>query len=271
MDSNNNDILKNNKKYFTNRYYFYKLFKNNNLSFNNFIMYIVSHFNLNIKYVQINENKVYQELNIWLSSKPKKNDYQVYTYLRQMLKPKVEQYILDKSLKGQLKKVEQLYNFINKSKKKITISKILDIGTENIAFLDEIGEKFKINDVNGLNIDNEDSSYEGVRNKHIQIYDGINFNFSKKYFDLVTIISVMHHIDQDVLSKWIKNVCKITKSIYIKDNGIANDETCKYITIQHELYEGILYSQKSNPLNVKLTYLFIKSELKKNKFTPVKI
>lgn len=94
-----------------------------------------------------------------------------------------------------------------------------------------------------------------------------NFPFAENEFDLVTILAVLHHIEN--LGKFIKNLCKITKYIYIKDNDMVTDVSYDLIEIQHELYEGVLYPNDRSPLyRLKKDYMLKK--FKKNGFSVIK-
>jgi 2-polyprenyl-3-methyl-5-hydroxy-6-metoxy-1,4-benzoquinol methylase len=77
------------------------------------------------------------------------------------------------------------------------------------------------------------------------------------------MISVLHHIKNK--KKFINNLCKITKRIYIKDNNITSNSTFNIIKLQHEVYEGILYPNKSSNL-YKLSKDYIIKLLKENNF-----
>jgi hypothetical protein len=77
-------------------------------------------------------------------------------------------------------------------------------------------------------------------------------------------MAVVHHIKD--LNIFFKNLCDITKLIYIKDQDVVNDDVFNSVKVQHELYEGILYPNKSSPL-YKVSKNYIITLLKKNNFS----
>jgi hypothetical protein len=171
---------------------------------------------------------------------------------------------------------------------------ILDIGTEDIKILDNLKLQFNSENVFGLNIEKGYEHYvnyyrdtNDVPKNKILLYDGNNVNEAEniinllsfnniKFFNLITIISVLHHIKALMLEEWIFNVCKITNTIYIKDNNIGNipeslvcsnyNIPCYFIEIQHNLYEGILYPGNKNYINLSLLYDNVIKYLVKCKF-----
>jgi hypothetical protein len=153
---------------------------------------------------------------------------------------------------------------IKKTLNNTSVKKVLDIGTEDINFLYKLDYFLKCKSF-GLNILDGYSHYFNPNNKNnrIIIYNGINFPFKENEFDLVTMISVLHHIKNK--KKFINNLCKITKRIYIKDNNITSNSTFNIIKLQHEVYEGILYPNKSSNL-YKLSKDYIIKLLKENNF-----
>jgi hypothetical protein len=203
------------------------------------------------------------------------------------------------------KKADGVFNFISQSYinffkwslyDKIYIKPffIMDIGTEHPGYLLNLSSKFETEDVYGLNIRegfehynldewegrklNEEKKKELKKWKRkIFFYDSLNIaNNSniytllekhKKIFDLITIISVIHHIEQSFINEWLGKVCEITNTIYIKDNDIySHKNTENFIEIQHALYEGVLYPGSRSTLNNMLRYSEIIDILKTNGF-----
>jgi hypothetical protein len=259
-------------KLFNKRKWFLDLLNNNKL---NIFRYIIGNFKLNIdlkdfldftrnnnnddakiyKYIRNIVNNLYLEKckinnkscsNINIADELKKDNL-VY-YRNELVPHKISQ--IDKTISNWYKPF---------------IKKYLDIGTEDEYFIDSIEKKFKC-EAYGLNIEEGYEHYfEGNKNKII-IYDGINFPFKENEFDMVSIISVLHHINEKLIEKWMNNMCKITKAVFIKDNNTIDDNTIKNIEIQHEIYEGVLYPNYRSPINLTLTYDIIAKNLEKNNF-----
>ena len=163
-------------------------------------------------------------------------------------------------------KTEAINKTIHNNLPGFKCTKILDIGTEDINYILELEQVMKCS-ANGLNITSGYSHYvtydEAVKSGKIILYDGINIPFKADEFSLTTIISVLHHVKN--VGNFLKEVCRVTRNIYIRDNDMSN-KTSKYIVdIQHELYEGVLYPGDRSPLYV-TTNNQIVNLLKENDF-----
>lgn len=83
----------------------------------------------------------------------------------------------------------------------------------------------------------------------------------------MTILAVLHYIEH--IDEFIKNLAKITRYIYIRDNDMITHTSYDMVEIQHELYEGILYPNNRSPLYRLNKYAVIK-KLKQYEFTVFK-
>jgi 2-polyprenyl-3-methyl-5-hydroxy-6-metoxy-1,4-benzoquinol methylase len=238
-----------------NLYKHYKKNKNGINEYLNLLNYIKSNFN-----IIININKKHF------------SDAYFYITLRNNLKINNEQIIEQSKKLYREKHIKKKVDDILKYTHNInTIKKTLDIGTEDEYFLDVLNEKTGYETL-GINIKTGyehyfNSSSSDSDNDKIIYYDGLNFPFEKNTFDLVTMIAVLHHVDN--IGKFIKNLCKITKYIYIKDNDMVTRSSYDLIEIQHELYEGILYPNNRSPL-FKLTKDYVINKFNKYGFVVVK-
>lgn len=126
--------------------------------------------------------------------------------------------------------------------------KILDVGTEDVRFLSDLEKATKC-PVIGSNISDGFSHYvsfeESSKTNKIIFYDGTNFPFTDNEFDLATVIVVAHHVEN--LELFLKDLCRISKNIYIRDDDITDDSSKMIQEIQHELYDGVLVPGKPYP------------------------
>ena len=185
---------------------------------------------------KISDGKIYQIL----SSNYTKSEDEVYKFQQNLYKTN-----------HIVKKTESIFNVVRETIGHLNIKKTLDIGTEDADFLSAI-EKLIGCDSMGLNIRSGYSHYntynEAVKNKKIVLYDGVNIPFSDNEFDLVTIIAVIHHVEN--IDKFMKEACRVSKNIYIKDNDMTTSVAKNNVDIQHELYEGVLHPGRLSPLFV---------------------
>jgi len=229
-------------KLFNNKFRFVEIYKQNQLD----KLFYYSQINFKFKKgISYDDFKKLAENN--------KPDVDFYLYLRkyydtdhhQIINYQVDFY----KNKQVVKKVLSIKNILEKFN--ITnLNKVLDVGTEDINYLNVLGKNLHAR-TQGLNIDSGYEHYKGqfnkaVATKRIILYDGINFPFRDNEFGLVTLIAVVHHVEK--LELFFKNLCKITKLIYIKDNDISNKITEYCVEIQHEMYEGVLYPNNRSPL-----------------------
>lgn len=188
-----------------------------------------------------------------LLGKGKCPDSDFYLYLRKVYDANTDDIILSQInyRKQQLdKKINSVVNVVNVNCIERDYNVVLDVGTEDINFLDKLGEKLLNAKVIGLNVGMGYECYKQFDpttiRQRIILYDGVNFLFDDNQFDLVTLITVVHHVEH--WEKFLDNLCKITKALYIVDNNIMDDVAQYHLEIQHELYEGILYFNDTTPL-----------------------
>jgi hypothetical protein len=239
-----------NEKY-GNRYIIYNLFINHTNNYYNFIKYLIINFELPNNIIELLKfNDMFSDADFYIKLQKyyNKNIKHIKVYQENMY-----------TKKHIIKKVLSIKNVLNN----IKVKKVLDMGTENIYFLQKLDEILYCKSY-GLNILDGYSHYFNSKNTNkIIIYNGINFPFIENEFDLVIMISVLHHIKN--LKKFINNLCKITKYIYIKDNNMVLNETFDIIKLQHEVYEGILYPNKNSDL-YKLNKKYLIKLLEQNNF-----
>ena len=129
---------------------------------------------------------------------------------------------------------------------------ILDIGTERMSMISKYKKTFNGDKVFGINIDTGFSHYDGSIDNQICIYDGKNIpNFGDIKFDIITMTSVIHHIEKDSFKALINQLYDLTNNnalIYIKDNNIKNITSKVGIMIQHMIYEGYILNDEPNQL-----------------------
>ena len=244
------------------KYKFYNL-ADDNIAFKIAFNYIIKNFKVQMKY-----NEFIDFVN------RRKSDAEVYNFLRQRYTSDTNKAVEDHDeiykSKHIVNKVKTLYDSVSKYG---PFNRILDIGTEDHIFLDKVGEKFNIkmdedNYVKGLNIIDGYPHYslyeEAVKSGKVILYDGINIPFTSAIFDMVILISVLHHVEN--IEEFLTKVCKITKSIYIKDNDMSTTQALCNRDIQHELYEGILCPSVSRSSLTKITNGQILGILRKNGF-----
>lgn len=244
--------------YFGNKYRFYHLYRTDYIELRNFVRYITKSFGIdgyiNLKKIfsdQITDANFYKILR----KNYHKNVEQILTYQKEIYESKIP-----KKAESIYQLIDQLNLFPNRC------NQMLDIGTESTEFLLEFEKKVRC-EVIGSNISSGFSHYasyeEAIQSGKIVLYDGIHFPFNDNQFDLSTIVMVIHHVDK--LEEFMKDVCRISKNIYIKDDDITNDRS-KYIQeIQHELYDGVLVPNKPYPIN-SLTNKQIIDILERNNF-----
>lgn len=245
---------------FGGKYRFYEMYQKKRSNVNILMSYIYANFGI-FKY----------RINVHSILKNKISDAVFYKLLRKSYSTDLDEITKFQENVYKSKKISNKVNnieyVVKKGLNKFSCEKILDIGTEDADYLVELQEKLGCN-AYGLNIDKGFSHYstynEAVESNAIILYDGVNIPFAKNEISLTTIIYVLHHVEH--LEKFIENVCRISKVIYIKDNDIIDDFTRYVIEIQHELYEGVLVPTESSPLHI-ITNKQIVQLLENNNFT----
>lgn len=128
----------------------------------------------------------------------------------------------------------------------------LDLGTEHPAFLEKMemafgGECFGINKEGPAYGQFSKEFDEGVKRNKIMLYDGLHLADAIKAaqrkemtFDLVTILSVLHHISDDHLPRLAKEISKVCSGyVVIKDNDLQSSEKHQLFTkIQADVWAG---------------------------------
>jgi len=141
-------------------------------------------------------------------------------------------------------------------------SNILDIGTERLQYLDIIQETLGAKVANGININIGFCHYDGdqfaanTKDDRFTFYDGTNINFPDKHFQLITMISVIHHIPTEsfrILAKEIARVC--SGYLFIKDVDITRPIHRHSFRVQHYLYgDNFLIEGDRSYFNDTVTY-----------------
>ena len=242
-----------------NAYKFYELYQKHPSNIYSVMNYIYAKFGpfkykINVKKIlsrKISDAKFYELLRrAYTNDLAQIDEFRKKTYRTKQITQKIKS--IDKVIKDHLNDFKCV--------------KILDIGTEDVNYILELEQITKCT-VTGLNIASGYSHYntyeEAVKSGKIVLYDGVNIPFKDNEFSLVTIISVLHHVKD--IDAFMKEICRVTQNIYIRDNDMSNI-TAKYIVdIQHELYEGVLYPGDRSPLFV-TTNKQIVELLEKNNF-----
>lgn len=151
------------------------------------------------------------------------------------------------------------------------INNILDVGTENLIFLQEMEENFKT-PAYGINIDKGYCHYDDAFMKlkeyeKFNVYNGVDILYSDKFFDLLTIYNVLHHVEN--IAPLIQEICRVCKKyVFIKDVDLTSDVKEMLFIVQHELYESVIERQGKSYLNRNSTYKNIEKEFSKCGFYP---
>lgn len=245
---------------YSNKYKFYQLYQKHPLNIKSLMNYIYANFGpfvaeTNMQDILLNkipDSKIYQLL--------RKNYTRDMNEINEFRKKRYQ-------TKQIVQKIKSINETIQANLKPFKCEKILDIGTEDIAYLLELEKMIHCN-TTGLNISSGYSHYvtydEAVKSGKIVLYDGINIPFKNNEFDLTIIISVVHHVKD--IDYFIKEVCRVSKNVYIRDNDMSNIVSKNVVDIQHELYEGVLYPGERSPLyyvtNEQISQLFRKNNFK---------
>ncbi|MBI4158950.1 class I SAM-dependent methyltransferase [Candidatus Woesearchaeota archaeon] len=111
---------------------------------------------------------------------------------------------------------KRMYNEIRNAVNAQSGDKILDIGcgTGEFAFLFNNSIDYTGIDMNKDFLDYASSVY---KNKKFILMDATKMSFKKNEFDIVLLLSFMHHFPEDLLDKILKEVNRVGKRIVILD------------------------------------------------------
>lgn len=123
------------------------------------------------------------------------------------------------------------------------LTSYLDIGALATGHMDVISKELSIpiDRCFGINIDSGDKSalkYGQKDSEKIVIYNGFDIpDIIGSPFDLVTIVSVMHHIPPDILEKLVKSIAaNCRKYLLIKENDLIDQKSKTYFIWQHLVF-----------------------------------
>lgn len=160
-------------------------------------------------------------------------------------------------------KVDDLYSIITSkagiSPEELSRMSILDIGTEKLAFLDELQKRSPSGEVHGINIDTGFCHYDegfctNIADPRFKLYNGRNIPHPDKKFDLVTMYSVIHHISDEDLPIVAKEIARVCRGyLFFKDVNLIDESTKAMFRIQHHLYEGIMMPGERSYMNDTVT------------------
>lgn len=143
---------------------------------------------------------------------------------------------------------------------------ILDIGTEDINYLKYLEKEFGC-DAYGINI-SDNINYTGNTKNYakFKVYDKV-IPFKDKYFKLISILSVIHHLNDEIFSFFVAEACRVCSGyIYVKDVDLTTPTTIDLFVAQHDIFEGCIIGSKPYYRNNNTTADKIIKEFKKNKF-----
>jgi SAM-dependent methyltransferase len=123
-------------------------------------------------------------------------------------------------------------------------NKILDIGCENVKFLDVLNGGDNT-DVIGINIDDRETFmtgyHDGNNRKSITTYDGVNFPYEDNTFDVILCYMTIHHMTD--YKKTFMNATKLLKPgghLLIYEHDITTQYQAYFIDFIHFLHELVL-------------------------------
>ncbi len=139
-------------------------------------------------------------------------------------------------------------------------SSVLDVGTEDLRYLKKLDKEYKCNSM-GLNLnDNSVFAHYGEgwnelkESGKLTLYDGVNMPFPDNSYELITAISIIHHVpDFSRLAGELYRVC--SKHLVIKDVNLISDDKIIFFKFQHYLYDGVLKpAEFTSYMNLDTTY-----------------
>ena len=189
------------------------------------------------------------------------NDNVIYNQIREFLKPdNIDPNLLEKHNYEKItyKIINYLVDLLKNNHLSTHRRNILDIGTERLEVLEKYKEEFNATDVIGINIKEGFCHYDEkiieTEKKGIKFsyYDGVNIPKFDIKLDLVSITSVIHHIDIKTVSKLLGQIHNILSDdgiVFIKENDINDIKSRAGIIIQHMIFEGSVIDAPHNPLH----------------------
>lgn len=158
------------------------------------------------------------------------------------------------------------------------INNYLDIGCEDCNIPLQVGKIFSAKNIYCINIEDWESTYQLTSNFNdkecnFQFYDGVNIPFADNFFNICTILMVIHHVEK--LEELIKNISRVLiKNGYliIKEHDADSDELKKLIDVQHYIYDIIYFGKYIEKYKVEYFSIErLKKILEKNNFKLIKI
>ncbi|MGL5934895.1 MAG: class I SAM-dependent methyltransferase [Cetobacterium sp.] len=178
-----------------------------------------------------------------ISANYTKMDFEIYTCLREL---ELQNFLKDTD-RGllRLKKIAQFINLEN-----INPTSYLDIGCFNGDITNSIVDKFKLTKDNAFGVDIKNYIKDLDSNMFIfEEYNGINIPFIGERFDLITMFMVLHHISENNLELFLKEVYRVLKPggiVIIREHGLNPmiHHNTHLLDIMHDYYDNILSSNE---------------------------
>lgn len=193
-----------------------------------------------------------------------RSDFDIYMQLRKITNKQSGN--LEQS---KVRKIGELHSATGLEK----IERVLDIGTESLDFLDSIAKTFPGAEVNGINVSAgfchyDEKFLENSSDKRFQLYDGKTIPFDDQTFDIVTLFSVIHHIDpENFMNGFAEEITRVSRRwIFIKEVDLSTTSASDTFDIQHETFEGILFPGTPSYRNSNITFDFVESAFAQNGF-----
>lgn len=112
--------------------------------------------------------------------------------------------------------------------------KIIDIGCGNgrAIFMLE-----KYSDLEYLGIDNSEKLIEKAKTNFptfsFEHFDGLDFSkYKKDYYDVALSVAVVHHVPEENITKWLRDICSTVKTggiIFITSWDVLNGKSKEYL------------------------------------------
>ncbi len=141
------------------------------------------------------------------------------------------------------KRAKDIVNILQSIDKNKKIDKLLDIGCNIGEITLEIKKLLNLNTDNAICIDVE--SFAGkkivpLKGIKYYTYDGVNIPFKDNFFNLSTILQVLHHVEQlDLFLNNFSKVMKLNSIVILREHDCLNDEFSNLIDIEHMIWAAI--------------------------------